>query len=187
MPVKYCDNAPEVYPHQEGLTCGEFNARGVLAGFDIPYQAPEAVRMRVRLFGYSFVEDISQLIQAHGLSAPVMHAHNLTDDQRIEMLKGHIRKDQPVILAIGNGHLRRGVYSPLARIFVGHFITLYGFDEDAQRFLIYDPYLQGAYHEAIPAGNEVRTFRELLRDWNGPFYYKLVGMDHVYIPVSNAH
>lgn len=143
--------------------------------------------MRVRLFGYSFMEDISQLLQAHGLFAPVLHATNLSDEQRIDLLKGHIRKDQPVILAIGNGHLSRGVYSPLARIFVGHFITIYGFDDDKERFLIYDPYLEGEYHEPLPVGNEVRTQRELLRDWNGPFYYKLVGMDHVYIPVSNKN
>ena len=33
--------APEYYPRQEGLTCGETNLREILAGFDIHYQPPD--------------------------------------------------------------------------------------------------------------------------------------------------
>jgi len=58
--VKY---APKSYGHQKGLTCGEYNVRGVLDGFNIPYQPPDSSRLRVRVFGLSFIEDISMLLQ----------------------------------------------------------------------------------------------------------------------------
>jgi hypothetical protein len=178
------EHAPKDYAHQQGLTCGEFNARAILEGFGIRYDPPQIPRPRVRLFGYSFVEDISALLVKHGLSAPVRRASHLDDAQRIQIIKEHLDADQPILLAIGNGHLRRGVYSPIARWFIGHFITLYGYHDRAQVFYVYDPYLGGPYPEPLAVGNEVRTFNELLRDWQGPFYYRFIGMDHVYIPAG---
>jgi len=103
----------------------------------------------------------------------------------LKVVKEHIDQDEPVLLAIGNGHLKRNVYSPIARMLIGHFITVYGYNASKEIFYVYDPYLEGPYPEEIPVGNEVRTFREFLRDWNGPFYYRLINMDHVYIPVSS--
>jgi hypothetical protein len=176
-------HSPPRYPRQEGLTCGETNARGILEAFQIPFRPPDRLRLRIRIFGYSFIEDISRLLQSHGIDAQVQSATQMSDYQKLTTIMEHIRQDRPVLLAIGNGHLRRGVYSPLARNLIGHFITVYGYDESKQIFYIYDPYLEGSYLEKIPVGNEVRTFAQFLRDWQGPFYYRFIGMDHVYMPV----
>jgi hypothetical protein len=177
-------HAPEHYPRQEGLTCGEANLKGILAGFHIPYKPPESLRLRIRLFGYSFIKDISELLEIHGLSAPVRHANHLADQEKLKVIKRHLDNDQPALLAIGNGYLRRGVYTPLARYFIGHFITIYGYSDNDRVFYVYDPYLEGSFPGEIPVGNDTRTFNELLRDWQGPLYYKLIGMDHVYIPAG---
>lgn len=177
-------HAPENYPLQKGLTCGEYNVKGILDSFHIPFQAPARLRLRIRIFGYSFIEDISAILQSHGVSAPVQYASNLSDMEKIRIIKDHINKDQPVLLAIGNGHLHQGVYSPIARSLIGHFITVYGYSDTEELFYVYDPYLEGPYQEDIPVGNEIRSFRELLRDWRGPFYYNLIRMNHVYIPVG---
>ena len=182
--VTIVQHAPKSYDHQKGLTCGEYNVRGIVEGFGIPYQTPDSFRLRVRVFGLSFIKDISMLLQIHGLLAPVRHASYLTDHERLKTIKKHIDKDEPVLVAIGNGHLKRNVYSPLARMLIGHFITVYGYSASKEIFYVYDPYLEGPYPEEIPVGNEVRTFREFLRDWNGPFYYRFINMDHVYITVS---
>lgn len=176
--------APERYPRQEGLSCGETNIKGILAGFKIPYQPPNSLRLRIRIFGYSFIQDIADLLESHGVSAPVLHANHQTDQEKLGIIKSHIDNDQPVLAAIGNGYLRRGVYSPIARYFIGHFITIYGYSDDGGLFYLYDPYLEGSYQGEIPVGNDTRTFSEFLRDWHGPLYYKLIGMDHVYIPAS---
>jgi hypothetical protein len=177
-------NAPIHYPHQEGLTCGETNIRGILSGFNIPYSPAKSPRLRIRLFGYSFIQDISELLEIHGLSAPIHHANRLTDQRKLEVIQDHIYNGEPVLLAIGNGYLQRGEYTPLARYFIGHFITIYGYSDREKVFYIYDPYLKDPYPGEIPVGNETRTYQELLRDWQGPFYYKLIGMDHVFIPAA---
>jgi hypothetical protein len=178
-------NAPIHYPHQEGLTCGETNIKGILSGFRVPYRPSKSLRLRIKLFGYSFVQDISELLELHSLSAPVRYANHLTDQEKLATIKHHINCGEPVLLAIGNGYLHRGVYTPIARYFIGHFITIYGYSDEKKIFYIYDSYLEDTFPGEIPVGNETRTFNELLRDWQGPLYYKLVGMDHVYIPVSN--
>lgn len=157
---------------------------GVLAAFNLDYNRPNHLRQRVRLWGYSFIEDIAERLEAHGLSAPVRHANHLPDVEKINLLINHLAQDQPVLMAIGNGHLGRGHYVPFVSYFVGHFITLYGYAHHQERFYVYDPYLQGDYPGEIPVGNEVRSYTQLLRDWRGPFYYRFIGMDHVYIPVS---
>jgi hypothetical protein len=179
--VKY---TPEHYPRQEGFTCGETNLKGILTGFKLTYIPPQSIRFRIRLFGYSFIQDISDLLETHGLSAPVSSANQLTDPEKIAIIKNHIDNDRSVLLAIGNGYLQRGVYTPIARYFIGHFITIYGYSNEEQVFYIYDPYLKGSYPGDLPVGNDIRSFNELLRDWNGPVYYKLINMDHVYVPVG---
>jgi hypothetical protein len=177
-------NAPDHYPRQEGFTCGETNIKGILDGYKVPYRSPESLRPRIRLFGYSFIQDISELLEVHGLSAPVRHANHFTDQEKLVLIKRHLDSDEPVLLAIGNGYLHRDVYTPLARYFIGHFITIYGYSDDDRLFFVYDPYLEGSYPGDIPVGNDTRTFSELLRDWRGPLYYRLIGMDHVYIPAG---
>ena len=177
---------PTSYKEQAGLTCGEYNVRGILEGFQIPYQPLQKPPLRVRWFGFSFMDDISSLLQNHGLKAPVQFAGKMTDQDRLKLITGHLDRDEPLLVAIGNGHLARDRYSRLARFFVGHFITIFGYDPQKKIFFIYDPYLKGAYQETIPAGNDIRSFQELLSAWNGPFYYPWINMDHVYIPVSAA-
>ena len=177
-------HAPEDYPRQEGFTCGETNLKGILAGYKISYKPPTSIRFRIRLFGYSFIQDISDILKTHGLSAPVSFANHLPDQDKLAIIKNHIDNDQPVLLAIGNGYLQRGVYTPVARLLIGHFITIYGYSNEEQVFYIYDPYLDGSYPGELPAGNDIRSYNELLRDWKGPVYYKLINMDHVYVPIG---
>lgn len=177
--------SPARYEQQAGLTCGEYNVRGILEGFQIRYQPFEKSPLRIKMFGFSFVKDISALLQKHGLNAPLRFAKNKSDQDRLKIITSHLDQDEPVLLAIGNGHLARGRYSRLARFFVGHFLTILGYDSDKQIFFVYDSYLKGSYQGTIPAGNDVRTFKELLNAWNGPFYYPLINMDHIYIPVKS--
>ncbi len=175
---------PSEYPRQAGLTCGEYNLRILLDAFDIEYRPPEHPRIRQRLFGLSFVADLQQALVRHGVDTEIHHATELHDESRLALLRGHIDSHEPVILAIGNAHLSRDRDSALARAIVGHFITIYGYDAERDVFFVYDPYLQGDPPRPLPAGNVERTSREILRDWRGPFYYRFIGMDHVYLPVS---
>jgi len=172
---------PTRYPKQRGLTCGEANARSIIESFGIAYETPERPGLIVRLIGYSLLRDLRRLLDVHGLSGPIRSSPHGSDEERLAILRNHLDCGEPVILAIGNGHLRRGVYYPWARLLLGHYITLYGYNDVQRRFAIYDSYLDGTPREPIPAGNETRGYDELLRDWRGPVYYALVGRRHVYL------
>jgi hypothetical protein len=182
--VTIIPSLPRAYPRQIGLTCGEYNARSVVESFGIGFEAEPKPRLRVRMFGLAFMSDLCAALKRHGLDANVRSASELHDESRLALLRGYIDSHEPVILAIGNGHLSRGRDSALARAFVGHFITIYGYDAEAGVFFVYDPYLEGDHSTPLPAGNDVRTETEILRDWNGPFYYPWIGMDHVYVTAA---
>lgn len=102
----------------------------------------------------------------------------------VALLRGHIDSHEPVMLAIGNGHLSRTSDSAPARSPVGHFITVYGYDAERDVFFVYDPCLRGEPPAPLPAGNVERTSVEILRDWKGPFSFRSTRMDHVYLPLS---
>jgi hypothetical protein len=180
--VKY---APSRYVHQQGMTCGETNVRHIVEGFGIPFQPLNNPPLRVKLVGFSYLKDIQNILSLHGLCASICHASQLDDPAKLKTIQSHIDRDEPVLLAIGNGHLKRNTYSSFARLFLGHFITVYGYNVEQQLFYIYDPWLEGAFDGEIPVGNEVRTFAQLLWDWQGPIYYPLIDMDHVYMPVHS--
>ncbi len=175
---------PSAYPHQVGLTCGEFNACALIDAFDLGFAPDPRPRLRIRLFGLSFIADLARTLVRHGLDAEVRSASELHDESRLALLRGHIDSHEPVVLAIGNGHLSRDRDSAVARALVGHFITIYGYDAERDEFFVYDPYLDGQPEEPLPAGNVARTADEILRDWRGPFYYRWIGMDHAYITVA---
>jgi hypothetical protein len=173
---------PSAYPRQAGLTCGEYTARAVVSAFGIEFDPP-APRRRVRMFGYSYLSDLQSLLRDHGLDAPIRSARDLDDDARLALLIGHVDRDEPVIVAVGNGHVSRNRYIPGLRFLVGHFLTVYGYDADRRVFHVYDSYLSGSPHPVPPIGNEERSFDAFLRGWRGPFYYRAIGMKHAYIPV----
>lgn len=176
--------APRSYPGQVGLTCGEANARSVIDSFGVAYQTPSRTRIWVKLFGHSLLTDLRLLMEAHGLAAPVRHAGRLNRDLKVRVPKSHVDAGNPVVVAIGNGHLRRGRYVWWARLLLGHYLTVYGYDDARRVFYVYDSYLRGRPPAPLPAGNETRSYAEMLRDWKGPIYYRLIGRNHAYLPVS---
>lgn len=175
---------PDSYPRQEGLSCGETNARSVIECSGNVYHRPSQPGMLVRLFGYSLLRSLQTLLESHGLNAPIRSAAGVDDADKLNLLRAHLETGYPVVIAIGNGHLRRGGYVAAARLVLGHYLTLYGFDDPTETFFLYDSYLDGEPDGWLPAGNEIRTYSEILRDWRGPIYYPLIGRRYVYIPIS---
>lgn len=74
------------------------------------------------------------------------------------------------MLRVGNGYAKSGNYHPIAANVIGHWISLWGFDDEKQVFYVYDPYVALSRHDKdIPIGNTARTFSEILRDWGKGF------------------
>lgn len=182
--AKIAVSLPSSYPKQKGMSCGETNARSVIESFGLSYQRPPSPGLSVRLFGYSLLGSLQTLFESHHVRAPIRSAAGNDETKKLDLLRSHLETGYPVVIAIGNGHLRRGEYYPAARLILGHYLTLYGFDDPTETFFVYDSYLDGHPDCWLPAGNETRTYSEILRDWRGPFYYPLIGRRYVYIPIT---
>jgi hypothetical protein len=102
----------------------------------------------------------------------------------IPLLAGVIPQICDKVSSVGmlSGKVRYNIY--LGRFVVGHFITVYGYNLTDELFYVYDSWVRGVYEKEIPIGNAVRSFTQFLLDWQGPVYYKLIQMDHVYMPVT---
>lgn len=182
--VEVVPRLPSSYPRRHALTCGESNVRAVLDAFGVDFIPNPDPPPRERLFGLSHPRDIAAALRRHGLDTAVRSAGDLHDDSRLALLRGHVDSHEPVIIAIANGYLSRHRDSRLAPASGGHFVTIYGYDAVAGVFFAYDPCLAGDSPTGLPAGNDVRTESQVLRDWRGPLSPTHIGMHHTYIPVG---
>lgn len=73
------------------------------------------------------------------------------------------------MISIGNGYLSDGKYSRLRSFFIGHWITLWGYDDAKKIFYLYDSAISKDDYDAnILIGNKTRTYLQVLRDWGTP-------------------
>lgn len=185
MPVA-TTRLPDSYPRQVGLTCGEANARSVVESFGLRYSPEPRPRWWVRLLGYSLVGDLRRLLTLNELEVEVGQAVSLERDEKIRLLKSHIDAGEPVILSVGNGYLRRGRYTRWTSLLLGHYLTIYGYDDRQGFFFVYDSFLGGDPTEPLAGGNEVRDYQAMIRDWRGPLYYPLIGRRYSYLAVRRV-
>lgn len=176
---------PSKYEPQQGMTCGETNVKTIVEGFGKKYQPMSNPPIRVHFYGFSFVKDIQCLVEQNGLTTHIQHASRCDDQKKIEIIQNHINQNEPVLIAIGNGHLKRNKFSKLAQLLLGHFITIYGYNPDRKVFYIYDAWLEGEFEGELPIGNETRTYAQLLSSWKGPLYYGLIHMRNIFLPISS--
>ena len=135
---------PRSYPRQVGLTCGKANVRSVVESFGVIFKPEDQPRRWVRMIGYSLIGDMLRLVAANGIEVEAGSAAGLGEKGRVQLLKGHLDEGSPVILSIGNAYLRRGRYTAWSRWLLGHYLTVYGYDNDEEVFYVYDSYLDGA-------------------------------------------
>ena len=111
-----------------------------------------------------------KVLRSYGIPAERGDTKKLTDRQRIELLEKLIDEDKVVMLRIGNGYSKSGKYSSFVASFLGHWITLWGYNDDEKVFYVYDSYVSLKRHDkTIPIGNTKRTYAEILRDWGKGF------------------
>lgn len=102
----------------------------------------------------------------------VLSAYNLDD--------GRHPKDY-LPLFIRNGYSPTGKYSAIRRQLISHWITIWGYDDKERIFFVYDSCVEPKCYDKIPVGNVKRTYKQILRDWKGAFYFRF--KNFLYIPV----
>lgn len=188
LPQKFVvSKAPKEYLEQGFTQCGAYSVKGVLSAYG------KDVKQHPRdywphLFGkYTSLgrgtSTWPKVLQSYGVPAEKGDVKNLSDEQRINLLKKIISEDRPVMLRIGNGYSKSGEYSQFRATFIGHWITLWGYNDKEQAFYVYDSCIPLKRHDkTIQIGNTKRTYQEILRDWGKGFPFR---WRYSYIAINN--
>lgn len=166
---------PAEYLKQGWNHCGAFSVKGILSAYERDdRENPREYHLHWfgRLTGYTLGAAYwPEVLRSHGLRAKEKFAHRLTDTNRLSLLKELLSQNQPVMVRIGNGYLPNGKYNWILGRIVGHWITLWGYDDSRHVFYVYDSCVPVTRHDQnIPAGNTTRTYSQMLRDWRGGWW-----------------
>ncbi len=194
LPHKYILNIkPFEYLKQGPSHCGAFSVKAILDAYGLGNKRhPKEYHTRwfSRLTGNSLGKEYyARILNSYGLKARIKTAKLLPDDGKIKLLKSLLAEGNPVMVRIGNGYLTYK-YNPFFGKIVGHWITLWGYDDAKQIFYVYDSGLPTQYwNSSLTIGNTTRTHQEILRDWKfglwQPWVWLFMGREnYVYIDVK---
>ncbi len=179
---------PERY-YKQGIThCGAFAVKAILSAYgkDDGRQPSDYHPTFIgKITGVTLSADYwSGVLRSFGLSAETHTADRHSAEEKIKLLKHLLSQNNPVMIRIGNGYDSSGKYHKFPAKIIGHWITLWGYDDLHKSFYIYDPYLALKKYAVLPTGNTTRTYAEILRDWRRPFLSLVTGKS-VYIKVCS--
>ena len=165
--VKILTRTPKEYLEQGLTQCGAFSVKAILGAYgkdDKKYPRDYQPNFLAKHTGISGGLILwPKVLRSYGIPAERGDTKKLTDRQRIELLEKLIDEDKVVMLRIGNGYSKSGKYSSFVASFLGHWITLWGYNDDEKVFYVYDSYVSLKRHDkTIPIGNTKRTYAENL-------------------------
>ena len=174
MPLLVLPIRPAEYLQQGLSHCGAFAVKAILSacGKD-DGRAPQMYHPGFlgRATGFSPPDTWVKLFRSHGLLVKRRSAVNLSPAERLELLKRLLNENNVVMLRIGNGYLDNGGYSSLRGQLIGHWVTLWGYDDPRQVFYTYDPRVKRErWDKSLPVGNTARNYGATLRDWRGALF-----------------
>ncbi len=181
---------PKEFPYQEGvLHCGAFAAQAVLNAYGLPNVSEpwELHTSRISLkTGSSISKDYyPAILRSYGLDARCRSANGLSDEEKLNLLKGLLAAGSPVILSVGNFFSREtGEWNPVKGIIGSHWISLWGYDDKEGVFYVYDSLVSKKLSDDVPIGNKKRPYRTILRIWPGSIFSRLLLGTYSYIEVK---
>ena len=178
--------APKEYLKQGLSLCGAYSVKAILSAYGKDDKANPADYIPNIFFRYIRKPTMHiwpKVFESYGITAKIGNTKHLSEVQRIQLLKNLIDQDTPVMLRIGNGYLSIGRYNNFIASFIGHWITLWGYNDKEKAFYVYDSCVPTERHDkTIPIGNTKRTYIEILRDWGKGFPFR---WRHSYITINN--
>lgn len=171
---KVLSRHPKEYLEQRLTQCGAYSVKAILSAYGKDdkkkprdYQ-PNIVAKYTGINRGLYLWP--KVLQSYGILAQKGNAKNLSDEQKLTLLKELLNGNSPVMLRTGNGYSKSGKYNPFIASFMGHWITLWGYNDKEGVFYIYDSYVPLRRHnKIIPIGNTTRTYAEIIRDWGKGF------------------
>lgn len=194
LPDKYVLTIkPKEYLQQGPSHCGVYSVKAILSAYGLDtkghpknYHPHWIGRLTGSTFGREYYV---RILKDSGIDAEVKTSESVTNKERIKLLKKLLSQNTPVMIRIGNGYVSNKYNSIIGRL-IPHWITLWGYDDNEQLFLVYDSGLPKRYwNKNLPVGNTRRTYNEIMRDWKfgkwQVYTWPLVGKsDYLYIRVN---
>lgn len=189
---------PKEYLKQGFSHCGVYSVKAILSAFGKDankrpqdYHQDWLRRKSLSLtFGKHYYDKI---FESNGIQAETTTAKNVSDTEKLNILKRLLTKNVPIMIRIGNGYTFSNRYSPFWGRIILHWITLWGYDDESQLFYVYDSAFPREFWEAnkLPIGNTKRKYQEILRDWKfgkwNPLAWSTWAEDYVYLKVQNQN
>ncbi len=195
-PTFILSRKPKEYLKQGLSHCGVYSLKAILSAFGLDnkkhpkeYQTNWIGR---HLFSMATGQKYyDKIFQSYGVQSETRTAKNLSDEEKLNLLKDFLSQDNPVMIRIGNGYLNEKYNAILGRL-VPHWITLWGYNDNTQLFYVYDSGLPlRNWDNNLPIGNTTRTYKEILRDWNfgrwQPWCWNTSAKDYLYITMRINH
>ena len=162
---------PKQYLKQGLSHCGVYSVKAILGAYGKDDKGhPKEYHTNwigQNLFSFSTgIKYYDKIFASYGIKSKTQSAEDLSNQEKVELLKTLLSKDTPIMIRIGNGYLGHG-YNPIVGMLTPHWITLWGYDDSKKIFYVYDSALPINYWDkSLPLGNTTRTYKEILRDWN---------------------
>ena len=185
---------PKEYLVQGPSHCGAYCVKAILSAYgkdDKNHPKEYHTNFFCRLTGSTLSKSYyPNILKRYGIHAESKTAKDLSNRNKIDLLKNLLCQNTPVMIRIGNGYFRSNIYNPLLGKIVTHWITLWGYDDKEKLFYVYDSGLtKNLYGKNVPIGNARRTYNEILRDWNfgnwQPWTWHVSPQNYSYIKISN--
>lgn len=186
---------PKEYLKQGLSHCGVYSIKAILSAYGKDDKKhPEEYHTNwigKNLFSLATGEKYyDNILASYGIKSETKSAESLSDLERTELLRNLLSKNTPVMIRIGNGYLT-DKYNPVIGKLMPHWITLWGYDDHKGLFYVYDSGLPQEYwHKTIPIGNTIRTYDEILRDWNfgkwQPWCWNTSSKNYLYVEITKS-
>ena len=175
LPEKFIvSKRPKEFLKQGLMHCGAYSVKAVLEAYGKDdKQNPEDYHLSWwrRISGLTSAYTWQKVLRNYGLKADAGDIRSLSPAERLHFLKELLSQNTPVMVRIGNGYLPSGKYNPIIGRIIGHWITIWGYDDAEQVFYAYDSAVAPKlYDRYVPTGNKQRTYKEMLRDWRGGLF-----------------
>jgi len=184
------DVAPQSYVRQGASHCGAFAVKGVLSAFGLDH-SDHASELHIHPLSKYTGSAVSadyypSILRMHGLSAKAASASNLSDSQRLNLIKSEIDRGCPVIVQVANHFDRQsGAWDPFKGIIASHWFSIWGYNDDEACFYTYDSLISEKLVDGdVPVGNKRRSFSTFLQIWVGSQLSRRVFGTHSWIQVE---
>lgn len=168
-PFAVVSRVPREFLKQGMMHCGAYSVKAILNAYGKDSKRDPRDYYPLRWGVVQTLTDPelwARVLRSYGVEAEARSASGLFDEERLQLLKRELSRDHTFMLRIGNGYSPGGAYSAFRAAFIGHWITLWGYDDARGVFFVYDSTMPASrYAKDIPAGNAARTYKEILRDW----------------------